>query len=142
MRIDHPIKRGLLSRSVISLVSASLPDAVLALSHVPKLPCYRSCSFMCIALSRQHHAALTLSQGITLLLQALFQWRSYGWARTGLCPPNHRLCPLSHSCFDSKRCRNPRLLTRLLHNGQALCLTATSTVLDPDHHIRQDASIP
>ena len=37
---------------------------------VPKLPCYRSCSFMYIALS-QHHAALTLSPAgymITLLL--------------------------------------------------------------------------
>ena len=43
------------------MLCLSILDAVLALSHVPKLPCYRSCSFMCIALS-QHHAAPTLSQ--------------------------------------------------------------------------------
>ena len=57
-------------------VSASLTPFLLylslslSLSHVPKLPCYRSCSFMYIALS-QHHAALTLSPAgymITLLL--------------------------------------------------------------------------
>ena len=75
----------LLLSHVPCFVSASLTSFLLSLVCLSCLNCYRSCSFMCIALS-QHHAALTLSQGITLLLFS-HQGRFYHGAFGVQAPP-------------------------------------------------------
>ena len=54
-----------------ALLCLSILDAVLALSHVPNLPCYRSCSCALLCLNITPLLRLTLSQGITLLLLSL-----------------------------------------------------------------------
>ena len=69
--------------SLMCLVTVlALSCALLCLNITPLLRCLRvshcSCSLMCLALS-QHHAALMLSQGITLLLLShvpCFVWLS------------------------------------------------------------------
>ena len=55
------------------------------------------------------------------------QWHSYGWAWTGLCPPNHWLCPFcaqpepqtDHSYTMAKRSRSVTLLDYFGSSGSS-----------------------
>ena len=60
---------SVLLSQVLCFVSASLTPFLLSLMYLPNLPCYRSCSLLCLNITPL--LRLTLSQGITLLLLSM-----------------------------------------------------------------------
>ena len=115
-----------------TLLCLSILDAVLKLA-VPKLPCHRSCSLMCIALSR-HYAALTLSQYHAALALSCAL----------LCPAQHHAalsCALLCLSITSLICYALPCLSMLSHHHAALQCSAFFRLLDHDNNFISCRSI-